>query len=132
MSANNGTWPYTEIALLIGLRAMGEDYDAIARVLKRERADVIACMRTARRYLREETWIAGFLDDIPDDEGPGGKALRRALVAPRRYSIVPDLDDMIAAERQARKVRPAPDWLPGDPPPGRSAYDARESAKEGK
>lgn len=106
-------WTIRELALLIGMRALGEPYEAIAAMLARSPADVTATLRTARCLLRAEEWIEPLLvaNSVDRTRYP---EQRVPAVPARQYRISPHVDQIAALAK-----RNPTSSLMGDPDPGR-------------
>lgn len=118
-------WTYTELALAIGLRAMGEDYNDIGMRLDRIPDDVARTLHKARNLLRAENWIEPLLADTRTARAnlPEKRAVRVQFPAYRVKRNVPRL----AAEFGGR--RDLTGYLMGDPAPERSALHEKGTSK---
>ncbi|MCY1705212.1 hypothetical protein [Pannonibacter sp. SL95] len=108
-------WTMQELAMLIGMRALGENYEAIASTLARSEADVATTLRTARCLIRAEEWIEPLLtvNSVDRTRYPERRA---AAVPARQYRVSPHVDQI--AELAERNPTAS---LMGDPQPDRRA-----------
>jgi hypothetical protein len=114
-------WTYLELAAAIGLRALGDDADAIAGTLARDRDDVIRTLRHARALMSAGCWVEQILDCA---EAEDAKPTHDELIAPfraRRFVMSP-----LAPTARPVRSRSTTATLMGDPAPGRSALDQRQ------
>ncbi len=107
-------WKQTDLALLIGLRALGNDFEFIADRLDCTTAEARGMMAAARGQLRSDLWVEHLLStsdhearDETDRVKPGAGVLRK-------FRVSPHLDLIRAAETADITAR-----LMGDPEPGR-------------
>ena len=119
-------WTYEELVMAVGMRALGEDHEAIAGMLIRKPDDVAKTLHLARGLIAADGWPARLIREQ--------EAIERSLRRER-----PE-DDRIAPFRPRTKrtkpvlpPRPPADVtavIAGDPTPQQRARIAERAAQE--
>lgn len=108
-------WTQDEAALVIGLRAMGEDPIDIADRMRTTRAEILILLKRIRPLLVSGSWIGELLVPVPAAraDAPDRRTTRPEVLRP--YAVRSDIDELaeLAAARDITAL------LMGDPEPGR-------------
>lgn len=117
-------WTYEELAIAIGMRALGEDHEAIAAMLIRRPEDVTKTLQLARGLLAADGWPAGLIRQQEEIE----RLLRRER---------PEGDRIAPFQKRTKKPMPVLPYRPpadqtaviaGDPSPAQRARIAARAA----
>lgn len=112
------SWSKRDLAMVLGLRALGDDYDKIAGRLDREVEDVRSVVFKARCLCLTEGWLCKLLDRQDDRQNLPVDLPQTKAWLPRKFTVSP------VAVRQGRPTSlELTANLMGDPLPGRSALD---------
>lgn len=111
-------WSKRELALVLGLRALGDDYADIAALLNRDFEDVRSVVFKARSLCLTEGWLCDLLDRLDTRQGLAVDLPQTKSWLPRRYTAVPVV---VPSPRPSAAALTAA--LMGDPAPGRSALN---------
>lgn len=108
-------WTQDEAALVIGLRAMGEDPIDIADRMRTTRTEILILLKRIRPLLVSGSWIGELLVPLPAAraDAPDRRTTRPEVLRP--YAVRSDIDELaeLAAARDITAL------LMGDPAPGR-------------
>ncbi len=115
-------WTHLELAAAIGLRALGDDADAIAGTLARDRDDVIRTLRHARALMSAGCWVEQILERVEAEDARPTHDEPVAPFRPRRFVVSP-----LAPTARPVRSRTTTATLMGDPAPGRSALDQKHA-----
>lgn len=119
-------WTYEELVMAIGMRALGEDHEAIAGMLIRDPNDVTKTLQLARGLIAADGWPARLLKEQEEIdhrlhcERPDND--RIAPFRPRREHPKPVLPPRPPADVTA--------VIAGDPTPEQRARIAERAAQE--
>jgi len=111
-------WSKRDLALVLGLRALGDDYDKIAYRLNRDIDDVRSVVVKARCLFRAEGWLCKLLDRHDNSNKLPADPPQIKVWLPRKFRVVP-----VALQVRPPSSNELTAHLMGDPPPGRSALD---------
>ncbi|WP_319774448.1 hypothetical protein [Breoghania sp.] len=127
-SINKHGWTYGELALAVGMRALGEDPETIAGMLNRERIEVIRVLAVARGLIVTEGWPALLLRDQAEIE----RCLRRV-----RPNVAERVEPFQVRNFSVAKIINPPEHGPdvtarrlGDPTPEQRERIAELQARE--
>lgn len=111
-------WSKRELALVLGLRTLGDDYDKIAYRLNREVEDVRSVVFKARCLCLTEGWLCKLLDRHDNRQNLPVDLPQTKTWLPRKFTVNP-----VAVRDGRPSSAELTAGLMGDPSPGRSALD---------
>ncbi|WP_306148930.1 MULTISPECIES: hypothetical protein [unclassified Roseibium] len=118
-------WSKRDLALVLGFRALGDDYDKIACQLNREEEDVRSVVFKARCLYLTESWLCKLLDRQDDRQNLPVDLPQTKTWLPRKFTVSP----VAVRERQPTSSELTASLM-GDPLPGRSALDKAQSKEK--
>lgn len=118
-------WSKRDLALVLGFRALGDDYDRIACRLNREEEDVRSVVFKARCLCLTEGWLCKLLDRQDDRQNLTVDPPQTKTWLPRKFTVSP-----VAVRERRPTSSELTASLMGDPLPGRSALDKAKTKEK--